>query len=60
MSKTTFLGYQYSCVCSAEQWFSEYIKRLSIQQVQQGGPVTLGALPLSISHPALLGVRVKD
>ena len=23
MSKTTFLGYQYSCVCSVEQWFSE-------------------------------------
>ena len=37
-----------------------YIKRLNIQQVQQEGPVTLGALPLSITHSDLLGVRVKD
>ena len=35
------------------------IKRLSIQQVQQEGPVTLGALPLSITHSALLGMRVE-
>ena len=31
------------------------IKRLNTQ-VQQEGPVTLGALPLSITHSSLLGV----
>ena len=36
-----------------------YVKRLSTQQVQQDGPVTPGALPLSITHPTLLGERVK-
>ena len=37
-----------------------HIQRLNIQQVQQEEPVTLGALPLSIIHSALLGVRVKE
>ena len=37
-----------------------YIKKLNIQQVQQEGPMTLGALPLSITYSALLGMRVKD
>ena len=36
-----------------------YVKRLSTQQEPQEGPMTLGALPLSITHPALLGERVK-
>lgn len=36
------------------------MKELNIQQVKQEGPLTLGAIFLSIIHPSVPGMRMKN